>query len=398
MNYIKKTIVTLLIAIICGYLFLTMAYSINTDSMINNTKETIEKFETEESYKQETVLSNPYLLDNFTDSLMISQAIYKSDKNPFLASLANDRFSYSISDTRLFIRNYIENNSSYNIISYSRYWHGYLIFLKPMLNFFNYYQIRTINLIIQSFLLFITLLLIYKKISIKASLAFLASILIIAPTVIAKSLQFSSIYYITLISSIFILLKIDSSTNIDNIKITFLIIGIFTSFLDLLTAPLLTFGIPMILVLLKRKNIKIIDFILIGINWISGYLLMWLGKWILTSIMLQTDIIKLAFKTISSRTSSMGIVEKISRIDSVIENYKAGLFKNIILINLTVFAVNILLSYKKLKLNIAWHFLILISTVPVLWFLLASNHTSIHYFYTFRIIMISAFALHCLLI
>ena len=122
---------------------------------------------------------------------------------------------------------------------------------------------------------------------------------------------------------------------------------------------------------------------------------MWFGKWIITSLVLKTDIIKLAIETIAFRTSDTTSLEKISRIDTVITNYKVALVSNVVYIN----ALFILVSFVYLKVN-KYTFklnkniitILALSFVPVVWYLITSNHASIHYFYTFRSVSITVFA------
>ena len=47
--------------------------------------------------------------------------------------------------------------------TYGRYWHGYLVILKPLLFIFNYYQIRWLNTIIGCSLISIIMIGFYKN-------------------------------------------------------------------------------------------------------------------------------------------------------------------------------------------------------------------------------------------
>ena len=63
-------------------------------------------------------------------------------------------------------------------------------------------------------------------------------------------MQYSAVFIITLVSSLYILLK----NNINNIASTFLIIGMVTVFFDLLTIPVLTLGIPLLFYISLHQN------------------------------------------------------------------------------------------------------------------------------------------------
>ena len=92
----------------------------------------------------------------------------------------------------------------------------------------------------------------------------------------------------------------------------FFIIGGLTSFFDLLTAPLVTLGLPAIVLLLLRKKInrsghfKDYVFILlcISLSWLVGYAIIWVSKWLLASIFLHENILQDGFREVIQRTGS----------------------------------------------------------------------------------------------
>ena len=75
-------------------------------------------------------------------------------------------------------------------------------------------------------------------------------------------------------------------------------IGGLTAFFDLLTAPLVTYGIPMIVLILLRSKMNkytlkqdIFQYIKLSIMWIASYSLTYLAKWVIASIILNENII-----------------------------------------------------------------------------------------------------------
>lgn len=400
MKIIKNCIQIILSSILIGYFLLSMSYAVPINNMKVHIVKYLDKFKQEEIYQQINQYGQSGLLDNFTDSLMISQAISNNGNSYLIQSLENPRIYSDDEDIRNTISRYLNDDNKLNTVNYNRYWHGYLTILKPLLYFTDYYTIRTLNLIIQSILLVIAFILLIKKTNIIFALGFLGSIFVLQPYLISLSLQFSSIYYITLISSIFILAS--NNLNKNNYIYLFLFIGILTSYFDLLTYPILTFGIPAsIYLIINKKDNSIINFIFIGIAWACGYLGMWIGKWIITSLVLNTNIFKIALDTINMRTSTEALSQNISRLQTIKSNYIYGLTKNVVIINAIIFLFNIVYviikRYKfKLDINSIVPSIILI-IAPAIWFFVTSNHASIHYFYTFRSIAISVFATYVLI-
>ena len=104
----------------------------------------------------------------------------------------------------------------------------------------------------------------------KFILPFCIALFVISPITTGMSMQFSSVLYIFLIAMIVMLLFHEKLKN--KYGYFFLIIGMMTSFFDLLTYPVATFGIPIILFfILENKSLKegIKDLIIYGLAWIK---------------------------------------------------------------------------------------------------------------------------------
>ena len=123
------------------------------------------------------------------------------------------------------------------ITSYARYWHGYLVFLRPLLFFMDYRGIRAlINLGVVFTLLLITGTLIRQK-RYCLILPFLCTALFLRPLAIAFSIQFSSVYYVMIFSLFLILVCRNQMEQDGRYLYLFLINGMITAYLDLLTYP-----------------------------------------------------------------------------------------------------------------------------------------------------------------
>lgn len=98
----------------------------------------------------------------------------------------------------------------------------------------------------------------------------------------------------------------------ESIFLLFLITGMVTSYVDLLTYPLITLGLPMMVFLLRwqendgtwRK--KLLYFMGNSMFWGIGYALMWGSKWILNSIFTNGNIFENVRTEIEIRLSNTG--------------------------------------------------------------------------------------------
>lgn len=297
---ILKLILIYFIMVITLILILTIVNLIPRNNIASNVRESLQTFIKEGTFPKIN-FTYSYLLDNYTDALMINTA-YSVDSNNPLESAILMRRNYRPNEELELEKIDNENNTIENLkdtlngnntiyYEYSRYWHGYMIWLRPLLAFFNYSQIRIILTVIIITLSIMLIYLTYKKINIYISSATLFMLIVSNFYFIGMSLQYSSVFIIMLLTSIYVILKYK---HIKEITTVFFIVGILTSFFDLLTTPLLTLGIPIIYYMLLRNtenkdNLKILFKIII--YWALGYGIMWISKWIVSDCLYQTGTI-----------------------------------------------------------------------------------------------------------
>lgn len=95
-----------------------------------------------------------FRLDNFTDALMINIATNIDERNT-VESAINCTYTYRgnrMSVTQG-IRDAINEDYEHDAFEYARYWHGYLLFLRPLLTATDYSGIRILNYVVPSLLL-----------------------------------------------------------------------------------------------------------------------------------------------------------------------------------------------------------------------------------------------------
>lgn len=360
---------------------MTLAYAIPNSMVIERQEDALSVMKAEGDYPKYFFGTQAAQLDNYTDRLMLDKAIVDDETmNPLEAAM--------------------------DIDNYASYWHGYQIFLRPLLTVFSYYQIRYLYMFIFFTLLCITFSVMHKKAGLPAALAFLASMLSLYIILAAVSMQYISVFIIMFISCLYLMSRFQKS-DIFHITLTFMIIGMFTSFFDLLTAPLLTWGIPLLLCLflkMKDSEEKPIEYVKTAfwssISWVSGYGLCWLSKWVISSLVLKRNVMKEALDSILFRT--LGDEQySINRPETIRQNFEY-LFRsqgNRIFVfwiaAFAILAVLLLVFHKtevKKMLGGAW-LLLPIAFFPYVWYFVLSNHSGIHSWFTYRIQAITIFGL-----
>ena len=402
--FVIKVLLILLISIVLGTLLLIGVFSIPTDRMYNNVKESTYIFDLEGTYPAiDKQISKK--LDNYTDGLMLSEAVYNKEEvsvvekamavyQPVIKDYSPD-YTLSI---------YMSKDGDYSDGSYKRYWHGFLIILKPLLLCCNYLGIRNINRVIQMILAFLIILCLYKRKMSSMIIPFILSFLFLRPDAMGLSLQYSSIYYVTALSILAILLFREKFENRNLYPFVFLIIGICTSYFDLLTYPLVTLGLPLTVVMMYQNKSKVFDSIkkILGYSgmWGIGYAGMWCGKWFIGSILLKENLFMDAINTIKFRSSTSFEETKFTHLDVISENIIIGFWdiKALCLAVVIVILIMVLIkNYKNLRNTLleSLPFLV-IMIMPFCWYILTANHSYIHARFTYRELVIAVFAFLCM--
>lgn len=356
--------------------------------------------------KNETDFYNPllseekFVIHNYADAIWLSIAYSIDSEHPLKSALEGKYYNefgdrlYNIN----FYRDTIEQNKEANT-EYYRYWHGTILFLRPLLTKFTYMDIRYMNVLLLTGLCFALIILLQQKLGMRAAVIFAAAIVSVGFYAVPYCIEYVPMFYIMFISSIAVLFLKDKK----KIPYLFLITGICSNFFDFLTVETITLCVPLVLHFyeLYRKG-KIKDFknslkyfIKLCTLWLGGYLFTWMSKWLIASIVLKRNVMTNVMESVSQRT--VGKVQETpllkQLINALIYNIR-GLFPFHLTKNTTgtvilflavlfvLFAVWFL--YRKKKLEEVSKIFLIIACIPYLRYLVMSNHSYAHYWFTYR--------------
>lgn len=343
-------------------------------------------------------------LDMHTDALMLNIALNKgmSEEQSTIERAFENSFHEDESTVALSSLQENLADTSYNNHEYSRYWHGNQVIVRPLLLFFNYTEIRYLLMMMIFVLLAIVFGLIGKQLGIKHGIAFAITITLMYIVLIPASLQYSTIFLVTLVGMIAVLLLYRYQKQ-KFMPILFFVIGAAATFFDLLTYPLVSLGLPLVLaVLLENRggmNLRqqILFILKLGILWAIGYSLLFFTKWVIASLVLHKDAISLALNEILFRVNGN---EKypVNRLDVLANNinYFFVPTAKYVLAVLAIFWLIACLPYhskpKQWKCILP---LMCIAIVPYVWYILFAGHSAIHCWFTNKIQAMTLFALLC---
>ncbi|MBO5892173.1 MAG: hypothetical protein J6Q30_05610 [Oscillospiraceae bacterium] len=342
-------------------------------------------------------------LDNFTDALMLmeSKATTIHDPgtiltNPLYTNGANpvsDLYQYSMDSS-------IEPSSFY-----VRYWMGFRSFLRLALVFLNYYQIKR-YLALAFFGLFAAVLCsLAKNTGARSAFFFALSVILVKPQVICASMQFSCCFLIAFAA---MLLVPWLSRNIRYSGLFFMEVGMITMFLDFYTTPIITFGLPAVyLYLLQAKQgrvQKVKEIFGNLIAWFAGYLLMWLSKLVLTTLLTDQNAIQNGLGSLLMWLGADGFAlsNAAYRPDVALKQVLKALcqdrdgmlfFGGLLVVALGLVVINFVRRKLCLRALIRNWPVLLIACMPIIWFVISAEPTTVHYWFQYRSVVLCFWAL-----
>lgn len=398
----KKILVVLAVILIClilGYLALVAVYCLPRESMQKNLEESSTYFETEGAYHLLMHGENSQL-DNFTDALMLLTAAHPRHSTVFKDAINGEHYSVSAGRLDMGISTvYHENADQLKVVKYTRYWHGYLVFLKPLLSVFNYGYIRSIMMFVQLGLFVGVALKLSKRESRLVFPFFVTGVFLNLP-ITAISLQYNTVLIISMLAMLAIMSfeKRLGSENSFCWSLFFLLIGILTSYFDLLTYPLVSLGLPLTLWIVLFFSNKTIDnikrIVQLSFFWCIGYGGMWSLKWVLGSVITRTNLISDAINQILGRTSSDFMGTRITYFDVIYAQLRSSF--QIPWLLLVVVSIVLFVFFARKTKTINWTVILtfgMLGLYPLVWYFVLKNHSYIHSWFTYRELAITNFAI-----
>ena len=385
---LKKAIITLVIAVIAGTILMVLAYCVPISLIEKHVAESIDIFENEGwGYGFAPRVSTSYP-DHVTDALMILEAV-----SPRTDSLVQDAMNntwvgldeYGHVETLI----HVFSDDRYDDTStcpYPRYWHGYLVWLKPLLAIMSYSEIRIIAMWIQLALLFIAMAELCTKDK-RLAISFFCSFMFLNPITSAMSMQYASIYCITLVVTILVL-KCKAFESVNYWRL-FMWEGTAVAFFDFFTYPVVALGIPLIICVALKKNssirndlINILDY---SISYFAGYGGMWCGKWIMAGLLIKGNSISSVFANAFNQTvyrmtaeeneSRMTFLYVLRQVLMHLNNKPMKIFALVFIVTLIIMALN---KQYAVSADSKMVPVLVIAVYPFIWYILVRNHSATH--------------------
>ncbi len=302
-----------------------------------------------------------------------------------------------------------------DINGYSRYWHGYLVVLRPLMAIFTYGQFR--YLLGTAFILLIIYIsvLLREKFETAISMAFAISLIAVNISTVPFSFHVSACILAAFSAMLYMLKVYRPDDDVLKVWSFYLIVGAITSYIDFLTTPVLTLALPLLIQIMLNvkegiKDCKINMFTCIknSASWCIGYAVFWSEKWLIGSLVLNRNVLVDGLNKINKwETAGNGTTgESYGRLYALAKNILSLIpFGNgvkeavpfLVIIGIIVIAA-IIYAIKRvsvIKRNLISAFpMFFVSLYPYFWIAAIQNHSTIHAtLWVYRIQMVFIFGI-----
>lgn len=332
-------------------------------------------------------------MDQYSDALILNQA-YCSSRQEALRSVM---IVPSIGD---------ENNKAEwlqaavdgvtePIHNYPRYWHGSTFFARWVLFFCGRYaNLQLFLFYTSSMAIFVLFYLLCKRKKAALAICLFVSMLLLKSYLTQFSIHLCMSFAISILAAIVSLFV----TSRKKMGLLFFITGSLTAYFDLMTTPLLTLGIPLLVVLSDKKNDEntlsaiIKEIMIIVLLWGLGYSFTWVFKWILATWLTGTNVLADALSISKYRINGDVGAEIAGRSSiTVWDSLYANLSKcplGLILPIVLVLAITACFAFNKkgVKMAVACAF---VSLFPILYYIVIANQTYVHCWFTYRALIVT---------
>lgn len=354
-------------------------------------------------------------IDQTADSYLLSIAYYLDEDHPLEAVLWA-RYYDGREDMDAPLKNM--NESYYRSVTervstnkqYLRYWHGSLVFVRPLLVFMNLNEMKVFfGVVMVSLLCVLLILLVRKKLKTEA-ICLIISMIAVSIWFVSVSLEYVWMFILMLAISIITVVKVASEKE-TRIPCILFLTGMLAAYFDFFTTETITLLVPLLLAIriLYRKGRSDKEIWKLAIKcvllWGIGYIGCWISKWAIAAAVFRINTIPYVQHRVLVHLGAydehgvvLGVIGAVLRNLSQLFPFGYGVIAaptTFILIAVFVF-LPVYQGKVRLKKNINWSRIGVYSFLGMIVFvrlIILWQHSWRHYFFTYRALAASVLAL-----
>lgn len=401
---IKVAFLMTLICIVAGYFLLVFVKIIPNKYIQQNIVLSAEELKTEGDTP--FLYTNGCFLDNFSDADALAVAYNNKTHNPFYNALycfnyyiGNHGASRGVEALYQTVTN-LEHNMKY--YDHSHEWHGYQVWLKPILLIYDISDIRFICFFFTQFLFIIVCIELYKYFKNYWNiLPFFISYEFFCFSIESMSFLFCMDIVTMLLSCIAIIYSYRKNLSEKYFCYIFTLTGISAAYFSMFTMPIITIGFPIIVYisLLNTNEVKtkqLYSFFQYFFYWLFGYFVMGLSKIFITIMLFNATKGISGIKWYTGFTLNVSLSERVEKVIYYVtnfNNYSEFKFYFLLLIFVFIlFKIVIKDVRKKKKVIISITQVLpyfIISILPILWVFIVAVHVPERTMFLFSISIFS---------
>ena len=334
-----------------------------------------------------------YAFDNHTDTLIMMESYNLESFSDALLNPYRGVQDYGEEETYItdaFIERVDEGAE--NDMVYVRYWQGFRIFIRPMLMVFPYFQLRQVVSWVFFALMFFMLAAVAERKGIFASLCIGLAIILVNPSIISHSLQYTPCFIISFAAMLFLLFT--ENLTFDR-GLAFCTFGMLTQFFDFYTAPIAVCGLPLLVWLMidDSGKCKYKTIVKSFAAWIYGYVSIWIVKLIFVTMFTEVNGLADGIGAFLGRIgvkdveNIKGEYTPLGAFVTVWDMVTPGATGAIALVAVALLvAVSALVIWKKqgFKQLVESGAYLAVAAMPIIWFSAACQPTTIHAYFQYR--------------
>ena len=349
-------------------------------------------------------------LDNYSDAIMLMMAGNVSADHPVeYAMMSYHPVMGELDPVQIITRHYIEGVPYEEYEPYSRYWHGYGVIYRLLLQLFDYHRIRQLNMALQVGLILVLCAAMYRagQQGKRMILPLLISYGMLAPAVMGLNLEYSLGFYISLFSVLTLLVLHRKGRIREKEYLVLLFSGIGTAYWDVLTYPMAALGLPLAAAFFLDPEEKpcrtLARLFRLGLAWGAGYGLMWVSKWLIGTALTGYNAVEEGLSTFLLRTGEEAYGEAVTVGETLWRNLVYFFRTPVSFLFLAwLLGAGFLLVRRAVqtrtpartlgRLLLPW---LLIACIPFAWCAVTKNHAYIHDWLASKAFIVSTMALMC---
>jgi hypothetical protein len=320
-----------------------------------------------------------YTLDNFTDALILNQCLLLRSEG-WRSMLLLPRYEDDIHQY-VNLRHVVDGDTASGwTIHYPRYWHGSTYLTRILLAFMSFTSLRYLLYVLSTVLLLWCFLRLWKYVNPMVALAVMFALLMVNVFVMQFSVQFVQVLLLAIGGMLW--LSYHRQPSGKKTALLFLTLGSLTAFLDLLTIPTLTLGLPLVVMVAQSDETDmkhgLWSVLKACLWWAGSYVTTWVSKWGIATLLTGESVFADAYAQAAAWQEHGG-------------NYIADAFRanlgmlhwSYIAVPVLVLAVLAMIGYRRGN----WYRVVqyaAILAIPLVFYLLLPHHSQHHSWYCYR--------------